>query len=86
MNAPSDPLASARTDDGCHRRSALDVLTRVGSSVNGLSATEADKGLAAGGPNVLDSPLLPTHLLWINLVTDGLPALCLRATPSTPTS
>jgi len=32
----------------------------------------------------LPSPLLPIHLLWINLVTDGIPALCLAGDPIDP--
>ena len=32
----------------------------------------------------LPMPLLAIHLLWINLVTDGLPALCLATDPIDP--
>jgi Ca2+-transporting ATPase len=41
-------------------------------------------GLAAGGGGAVVAPLLATQILWINLVTDGAPALALGLDPSDP--
>jgi Ca2+-transporting ATPase len=41
-------------------------------------------GLTASGDSAIIVPLLATHILWINLVTDGAPALALGLDPADP--
>jgi Ca2+-transporting ATPase len=41
-------------------------------------------GIAAEGKTVVALPLLATQILWINLVTDGAPALALGVDPAEP--
>ncbi|RRR67383.1 MAG: cation-translocating P-type ATPase [Candidatus Viridilinea halotolerans] len=41
-------------------------------------------GLTASGDSMIIAPLLATHILWINLVTDGAPALALGLDPADP--
>ncbi|MBP1468299.1 cation-translocating P-type ATPase [Candidatus Chloroploca sp. M-50] len=56
-----------------------EVLTMFGGVVL------ADQlGLTASGDSAIIAPLLATHMLWINLVTDGAPALALGLDPADP--
>jgi P-type Ca2+ transporter type 2C len=48
-----------------------------------LTSNSAEILVILGGPSLgLGLPLLPLQILWINLVTDGLPALALSAEPA----
>jgi Ca2+-transporting ATPase len=59
------------------------VWDNIRKTLQYLLAGNAGELLLMGGCIAagLPVPLLPIHLLWINLVTDGLPALCLATDP-----
>ncbi len=50
-----------------------------------LSCNAAEILVILGAPLIgMAVPLLPTHILWINLVTDGLPGIALTVEPAEP--
>lgn len=62
------------------------IYSNIRRTMNYLLAGNAGEMVLMLGAVIagLPAPLLPIHLLWINLVTDGLPALCLAAEPVDP--
>ncbi|AWV05533.1 ATPase (plasmid) [Burkholderia sp. JP2-270] len=51
-----------------------------------LTCNAAELWVISASPMLgLPMPLLPIHILWINLLTDGLPGLALAAEPAEPT-
>jgi Ca2+-transporting ATPase len=59
------------------------VYANIRKTLEFLLASNSGEVLLVIGSIVigLPLPLLPVHLLWINLVTDSLPALCLAGDP-----
>jgi len=84
-----DPAQKIRIVEALQAQGEFVAMT--GDGVNDAPALKrADIGVAMGkgGTDVAREAasllLLPIHILWVNLVTDGLPGLALAAEPSEP--
>jgi Ca2+-transporting ATPase len=68
-------VAAVREGRGVYANIRKALLFLLSGNAGELAFMTACVGLG------LPLPLLPVHLLWINLLTDGLPALCLATDP-----
>jgi P-type Ca2+ transporter type 2C len=60
------------------------LSSNAGEVLTVFFAVVLARPLGLGGEGILVLPLLATQILWINLVTDGLPALALGVDPAAP--